>query len=104
LLVTALNLLPAGQLDGGHIFSLLFGRRTARRLFPVLILVTALLGFLWSGWWLWSALIFFFGRSYAEPLDDITPLNPGRKAIAVLALLVFLLVFTPVPLVIFGGM
>ena len=104
LLVTALNLLPAGQLDGGHIFSLLFGRKTARRLFPVLILVTALLGFLWSGWWLWSALIFFFGRSYAEPLDDITPLNPGRKAIAVLALLVFLLVFTPVPLVVFGGM
>ena len=41
-----------------------------------------------GGWWLWAALIFFLvGRSYAEPFDQITDLNPPRKALAVLALL-----------------
>ena len=39
-----------------------------------------LLGFFWPGWWLWAVLIFFLGRFYAEPLDQITPLNPGRRA------------------------
>ncbi len=102
--MTALNLIPAGQLDGGHIFSLLFGRKVARRIYPFLIAITAGLGFLWSGWWLWAALIFFFGRTFAEPLDDITPLNPGRKWLAALMLIIFLLVFTPVPLVVIGGM
>jgi len=104
LLVTALNLIPAGQLDGGHIFSLLFGRKVARRIYPFLIAITAGLGFLWSGWWLWAALIFFFGRTFAEPLDDITQLDPPRKWLAALMLIIFLLVFTPVPLVVIGGM
>jgi hypothetical protein len=66
---------------------------------PFILVGLVILGFVWSGWWLWAALIFFLvGRSYAEPLDQITPLNPARKALAVLALIIFLLVFTPVPL------
>lgn len=98
LLVTALNLIPAGQLDGGHLIYVLLGEK-AKRLFPVILGLLLLLGFVWSGWWLWAFLIFFLGRSYAEPLDQITQLDSKRRAIAILGLIIFVLVFTPVPLV-----
>lgn len=97
LLVTALNLIPAGQLDGGHLLYVLLGKR-AGRLLPYLIVGLIALGMVWSGWWLWAALIFFLGRTHAQPMDEITPLDPTRKALAVLGLLVFLVTFTPVPL------
>lgn len=101
-LVTSLNLLPAGQLDGGHIFHLLFGQKSTRRLLPVLIVILVGLGFIWSGWWLWAALVFLFGRNYAEPLDQITVLDQKRKALGILALVVFILTFIPVPLTLIG--
>jgi membrane-associated protease RseP (regulator of RpoE activity) len=97
LLVTALNLIPAGQLDGGHLLYVLLGKR-AGRLLPYLIVGLIALGLVWSGWWLWAALIFFLGRTHAQPMDEITPLDPTRKALAVLGLLIFLVTFTPVPL------
>lgn len=101
LLVTALNLIPAGQLDGGHVLYGLFGSR-ARRLVPVILVALVLLGLVWAGWWIWAALIFILGRAHAEPLDQITQLDPPRKFIGVLALIIFVLVFTPVPLTIVG--
>jgi membrane-associated protease RseP (regulator of RpoE activity) len=97
LLVTALNLIPAGQLDGGHVLYVLLGRR-AGRLLPYLIVALIALGLVWSGWWLWAALIFFLGRTHAQPMDEITPLDPTRKALAIIGLLVFVVTFTPVPL------
>lgn len=98
LLVTALNLIPAGQLDGGHVIYVLLGRK-ARALLPFILGALVLLGFAWQGWWLWALLIFFLGRVYAEPLDQITTLDPRRKTLAILGLIVFILVFTPVPLI-----
>jgi membrane-associated protease RseP (regulator of RpoE activity) len=98
LLVTSLNLLPAGQLDGGHVIYVLLGRKRAQRLLPFVLGFTFLLGFVSPSWWLWTALIFFFGRLHAEPLDEITPLDPRRKVMAILAMVLFVLVFTPVPL------
>jgi membrane-associated protease RseP (regulator of RpoE activity) len=98
LLVTALNLIPAGQLDGGHMIYVLLGRERARKLFPVILVILIALGFVWLGWWLWAALIYFFGRFYAEPLDQITPINGWRKALAITAMIIFVLTFTPVPL------
>ncbi len=100
LFVTAMNLIPAGQLDGGHILFVLFGKKTARRVFPFILIVLVALGFFWNGWWLWAGLIFLFGRRYAEPLDQITPIDQKRKWLGVLALIVFFLIFIPVPLVI----
>jgi membrane-associated protease RseP (regulator of RpoE activity) len=97
LLVTALNLIPAGQLDGGHMIYVLLGRRT-RKLAPFVLGALLLLAFFWSGWLLWAFLIFLLGRVYAEPLDQITPLDTSRKALALLGIIVFILVFTPVPL------
>jgi Zn-dependent protease len=98
LLVTALNLIPAGQLDGGHVLYVLLGHK-ARAFLPVILVALVLLGFVWVGWWLWAFLIFLLGRLYAEPLDQITPLNMPRKAIAILGLVIFFLVFTPIPLI-----
>ncbi|MFC1996664.1 site-2 protease family protein [Chloroflexota bacterium] len=97
LLVTALNLIPAGQLDGGHLLYVLFGRN-ARKLLPVILGALIILGFVWSGWWLWAFLIMFLGRMHAEPLDQITPLKQGRKAVAIFGLFLFILLFMPVPL------
>jgi hypothetical protein len=98
LLVTALNLIPAGQLDGGHLLYVLFGRN-ARKLVPVILAVLFFLGFVWLGWWLWAGIIFFMGRFHAEPLDQITPLEPRRKYVAAFGLVLFVLLFMPVPLI-----
>jgi hypothetical protein len=55
------------------------------------------LGFFWNGWWLWAALLFWLGRVNAQPLDQITTLDPSRRLIAYAMIIVFILVFTPVP-------
>lgn len=101
LFVTAMNLIPAGQLDGGHIFYVLFGKKASRWVFPFIIGGLITLGFFWNGWWLWAGLIFLFGRRHADPLDQITKIDGKRKLLGVLALIVFFLTFIPVPLVIF---
>lgn len=103
ILVTALNLIPAGQLDGGHVMYVLIGRRGAQRLLPFLLIGGVILALAWPGWWLWVALIFFLGRAYDDPLDQITPLDNGRRALAVLAIIIFLLVFIPVPMTVVGA-
>ncbi|MHB8990259.1 MAG: site-2 protease family protein [Chloroflexota bacterium] len=98
LLVTGMNLIPAGQLDGGHIAYTLFGRR-ARWLTWGVVGVLLALSVVWQGWMLWAFLVLFLGRVHAVPLDDVTPLRPGEKLLAALCLLLFLLVFIPVPMV-----
>ncbi len=101
LLVTALNLLPVGQLDGGHILYTLFGKRL-QYAFPVIIVTMGILGLFWNGWWLWVFLLFLFGHQSAEPLDQITELDPPRRALAWFMIFIFFLVFTPVPMILLG--
>jgi membrane-associated protease RseP (regulator of RpoE activity) len=103
LLVTALNLIPAGQLDGGHIINSMLGKRSMI-LLPFVLGGLVLMGIAWNGWWLWAGLVFFLGRQQAEPLDQITPLDQRRKALGFLGVVIFVLVFTPVPLrILFGS-
>jgi membrane-associated protease RseP (regulator of RpoE activity) len=102
LLVTAINLIPAGQLDGGHILFVMVGGKSVR-LVPIIIALLVILGFFWSGWWLWALIIFFLGRSHMEPLDLITPLDQRRRMFAALAIIIFVLVFTPVPFIQVSG-
>jgi membrane-associated protease RseP (regulator of RpoE activity) len=101
ILVTALNLIPAGTLDGGHVIYGLFGDKS-RKAFPYIIGLLVIFGFFWSGWWLWAALLFWLGRVHAQPLDQITTLDPTRRLIAYSMIIVFLLVFTPVPFMLLG--
>jgi membrane-associated protease RseP (regulator of RpoE activity) len=96
ILVTALNLIPAGTLDGGHVIYSLFGDK-AKKAFPFIVGLLVVLGIFWSGWWLWAVLLFWLGRVNAEPLDQITPLDPTRRLIALAMIIVFVLVFMPVP-------
>lgn len=97
LLVTMLNLIPAGQLDGGHAIYVLLGKATAR-LWPFIIGTLLLLGTVWPGWYIWAGMVFLMGRTYARPRDEITPLDSRRKWLAVFGLVLFVLVFIPVPL------
>ncbi len=96
ILVTALNLIPLGTLDGGHVIYGLFGDK-ARKAFPYIVGLMVIFGFFWNGWWLWAALLFWLGRVHAQPLDQITTLDPTRCLIAYSMIIVFILVFTPVP-------
>ncbi|MEE8119920.1 MAG: hypothetical protein V3T55_00220, partial [Anaerolineales bacterium] len=97
LLVTMLNLITAGQLDGGHALYVLLGKATAK-LWPFIIGALVMLGTVWPGWYIWAGMVFLMGRTYARPRDEITPLDSRRKWLAVFGLVLFVLVFIPVPL------
>jgi len=109
LLVTALNLVPVGTLDGGHVAYGLFGEK-ARRIFPVAIgvlialsvlpsLLTLSLGAFNFSWLLWVFILFWLGNVRTQPLDDITPLDDTRRGLGFFVLLIFILLFTPIPMV-----
>jgi len=96
LFVTALNLLPIGQLDGGHILYSLFGPRSRKVVFTFIGALGAL-AIVYPGWALLFILLLIFGRKHPAPLDDVTPLDRGRRALAVLITFIFILTFTPIP-------
>ncbi|MFO7639060.1 MAG: site-2 protease family protein [bacterium] len=94
--VTALNLLPAGQLDGGHIAYAVAGRfRPA--VGWVVIGALLLMGHFWLGWPFWAVLIALFGLRHPRPLDELTPLNRADRLLAVVALVLLVLTFIPAP-------
>ena len=98
LFVTVINLLPIGQLDGGHILYAVMGRR-ARWAGFITIGVLVILGVVFGAttWLVWAVLGLVFGVKHAPALDDITPLDPARKFMALLTLVIFVLIFVPVP-------
>jgi hypothetical protein len=99
LLVTALNLLPVGQLDGGHIAYGLLGRRRAQQVGVVALLLLVLLGiFYWSGWLVWAFIAFFVTGFQHDPArDEVSGLSFGRRALGVAALALLVLIMAPVP-------
>jgi membrane-associated protease RseP (regulator of RpoE activity) len=112
LLVTALNLIPLGTLDGGHVAFGIFGEK-AHRAFPYIIgfliflsvlpfLLTFSLSAINYSWFLWIFLLQWLGRVRTVPLDDITSLDARRRALGYFMLIVFILVFSPVPMVLLG--
>ncbi len=98
LFATALNLLPVGQLDGGHILRSISPRahRWITWILPVALIPLGI--FLWQGWFLWAVLLFALRFFRMAPIYDPTPLDPNRKFMAVMALVVFLLCFMPNPI------
>ncbi len=97
LLLTALNLIPVGQLDGGHIAYALLGERVRKLYWPVVSVMVAL-AFLNSVWWLLAALVVLLGKLYAPPLDGVTPLDARRRRWAYVVIAVLVLTFVPLPL------
>ena len=97
LFITGLNLVPAGQLDGGHVVYTLFGRKV-KLLSYLMVAVFLLLTIKYPGWLLWAGLIFLLGRVYAVPMDDLTPLPRIYKALGYFMLLLWVLLFVPLPI------
>ncbi len=125
LFVTALNLIPAGQLDGGHIMYALLPRKWHRRISVSMIFVLLILGIGtqpivhlvqsiwrgvsldpykglvfdgWLGWIMWAMLLSIMGTRHPPTKDDEIPLDGKRKILGAIALLVFVGCFTPLPI------
>lgn len=97
--VTALNLLPMGQLDGGHVVRGVFPRYYKKIYYGIAVLLL-LLTALWPGWLLWVVLIAIMTRlDHPGPLDDVTELDQGRRIMAVVILVIFILCFMPLPVI-----
>jgi membrane-associated protease RseP (regulator of RpoE activity) len=101
MLATALNLLPFGQLDGGHITYAVLGRFAT----PISLITVAsaiVMTFFSASWILMTvlmlAMLFLIGPQHPPVLDEYAPLGAGRRALAVFALAMLILCFTPVPI------
>ncbi len=98
LLVTMINLLPLGQLDGGHIIYGLIGRRQ-RSISKIFIVFMIVLGFWWQGWWFFGLLVFLFGINHPPTLNDRLQISPASRAMGLAAVVIFIICFIPVPFV-----
>jgi len=97
LLITALNLLPVGQLDGGHVIYALFPR-WHRSISIASLVLLAVCGILtWHGWLLWATILAAIGVRHPPPYCDWIPLDRRRKVLGIITIAVFWLTFTPVP-------
>lgn len=124
LLVTMLNLIPVGQLDGGHVTYAILGRRLHQKIASCVLPLLLVLGILpipqliyyskyetmppewmqmigsfgWPGWLLWFVILrFLIGTAHPPTLDEHQPLDRPRKIIGWVAVVIFILTFTPAP-------
>jgi len=96
--VTALNLFPVGQLDGGHVSYALFGGKS-KNLAKIFLGIFIIMGiFFWLGWFLWAFIILLLGLRHPRVIDEGNSLSPGRKFVGFLVLLIFILSFIPDPI------
>ena len=95
--VTAINLFPIGQLDGGHVARAIAGDKTkyVSYAFAGLLFV---LGFWYPGWIIFAILVVFLGLNHPPPLNDITKLDKKRWALAISGFLLLAVTFVPVPM------
>lgn len=102
LFVTALNLLPIGQLDGGHILYSIFGHRS-QQIYKFTMGAFIIVCAVWyPGWLLLIVLLLWFGYRHPAPENDYIPLDPKRKLIGYMTFCIFLVSFIPVPFRVIG--
>ncbi|ASA77343.1 site-2 protease family protein [Thermococcus sp. 5-4] len=103
ILVTFLNLIPAAQLDGGHIARSFLGEKAHRYLTMVVGLVLIGMSFLWIGWLIWGMLVLLMG-SVGNPgaLDEVSPISRKRLLLAIIAVIIFVISATPRPMWVSG--
>lgn len=99
LFATALNLLPAGQLDGGHILYAFASGQHRRTSFAVAMLLVPLAIKFWAGWLVWAVLLVAIGFRHPPLIDRWEPLDRTRRMLSGVALGVFVLCFMPAPFV-----
>jgi len=101
--VTALNLFPIGQLDGGHISYALLGPKS-RNLAKLFLGIFIFMGiFFWIGWFIWVFIIFLMGLRHPRVIDEETPLSPRRKFLGFVVFIIFILSFIPDPIKGYNG-
>ena len=114
LFVTAMNLFPVGQLDGGHIIYSMFNSKKQEAIASISMIILVLLGVLgiiesfinseihfgWSGWLFWAIILFFFIKVKHPPVGQFEELNLSRKIFGYIAILIFILSFSPTPFII----
>ncbi|MEO8339305.1 MAG: site-2 protease family protein [Nitrospirota bacterium] len=97
LFVTSLNLIPIGQLDGGHVAYALWGKRQ-RTIAFIMVPILIVLGYVgWPGWWLWAFMAGLWGFGHPPVHDIHVPLGQKRIVVGWIAFAVFVLTFAPVP-------
>ncbi len=101
LFVTSLNLIPIGQLDGGHIAHAVLGEKRFRTLCWALIGLLVVMSAFWQGWVIWAIIGYILTRrGYPRSMDEETPLTPASRAFAAAGLIMLILCFMPVPMMI----
>lgn len=97
LFVTSLNLIPIGQLDGGHVAYALWGPRQRTMAFAI-VPVLIVLGFVgWPGWFVWAFMAGLWGLGHPPVRNPELPLGAGRILVGWFALIVFAVTFAPIP-------
>lgn len=98
LFVTALNLLPIGQLDGGHVMYALLGKKS-KIVYTIGILIFCVIAILlYPGWMVFAVLLLLFGFRHPAPIDEQSTLDPKRRILGIILFIIFFVSFTPVPL------
>ncbi len=115
LFVTSMNLIPVGQLDGGHILYALTGYKNHLRIASISMITLIILGVLgfieaytelnfkvgWTGWMFWAFILYFVIKVKHPEIDDNSKLDLKRKVLGVISLLIFIVSFSPAPFIIF---
>jgi len=99
LFVTSINLMPVGQLDGGHISYAFLGRRH-RLVSRIFIGVLAVMGLFFIGWLMWAVLLIIMGTKHPPVMDPRAPLDFKRKLAGAASLVIFIITFPPIPVII----
>ena len=114
LLITAMNMIPVGQLDGGHIVYSMFGTKIQEAVASISLIILVVLGisgiadsilelnigFGWSGWIFWSLILVFFIKVKHPPVRYFAPLDPTRRILGYFSLLILMISFAPTPFLI----
>jgi membrane-associated protease RseP (regulator of RpoE activity) len=113
LFVTAMNLIPVGQLDGGHVIYSMFNEKKHEAIASVSMIILLLFGLLgildtfldinikvgWSGWLFWAVILYFFIKIKHPPVNQFEDLGLGRKILGYITILIFILSFSPTPFI-----
>ncbi|KAF0142668.1 MAG: peptidase M50 [Stygiobacter sp.] len=114
LFVTSMNLIPVGQLDGGHVIYSMFGGKRHEAIASISLITLIFFGaigvvtaffdlnysFGWSGWMFWAFILYFIIKVKHPPVTYFERLGTGRMIIGVIAIIIFILSFTPTPFVV----
>jgi len=102
--ITGLNLLPIGQLDGGHMARGMFGSRLGNTISTVAMWSLLLLSlFVWPGLFMWALIVFFIAGRGTPPLNDLTPISAGRRWLGYATFLILLAILAPLPHAFWSG-